>query len=108
MIEGGHRVLIEADLAPTDCGGLKGPIRDGHRSVAYRFAALGGDDADQAFGAQVEDVFEGGEPGGHLVARVCFYHDLAEVYATVGAEFDLWYGRVVGRGRVVATVPDPT
>ena len=101
----GHRVVVEADLENSEEGGLRGPIRDGHRSVAYRFVGLG-DEPDQAFGAHVEEVLEGGEPGSRLVARIRFYHDLAEVYATVDAEFDVWYGRVVGHGRVLSVVAE--
>ena len=99
----GHRVVVEAELEHSDEGGLRGPIEDGHRSVAYRFVGLG-DEADQTFGGIVEEVLQGGEPGSRLVARVRFYHDLAEVYATVGAEFEVWYGRVVGHGRVLSVV----
>lgn len=101
----GHRVLVEAQLEPEENGGLRGPMRQGHRSVAYRFAGLGGE-ADQGFGALVEEVLEGGEPGGRLVAKLRFYHDLADVYATPGAEFDVWYGRAVGRGRVLEILGD--
>ena len=101
----GHRVVVEADLKHIEEGGLRGPIHDGHRSVAYRFVGLG-DEADQAFGAIVEEVLQGGDPGGRLVARIRFYHDLAEVYATAGAEFEVWYGRVVGNGRVLSVVDE--
>lgn len=102
----GHRVVVQAQLLPTSEDGLKGPIRDGHRSVAYQFAGLGEDERTMAFGAIVERVLAGGEPGSAMTAIVNFYHDLAEVYATVGTEFDLWYGRVVGSGRVVDQHPD--
>ncbi len=101
----GHRVVVEADLERTEEGGLRGPIDAGHRSVAYRFVGLG-DEADQAFGGIVEEVLQGGAPGSRLVARIRFYHDLAEVYATVGAEFEVWYGRVVGHGRVLSVVEE--
>lgn len=59
-----------------------------------------------AFGAVVEDVAEGGSPGGEFRGVLRFWADLAEVYASPGAEFDSWLGRVVGRGIVMEILPD--
>ena len=100
----GHRVVIEATLKSECEGGLRGPIIDGHRSVAYGFENLDPDGEPVFFGALVERVCEGGEPGGRLVAVLRFYHELAEIYATPGAECQLDYGRVVGDGRVIAVL----
>ena len=97
----GHRVLIEATLKSESEGGLRGPISDGHRSVAYGFENLDPDGEPVFFGALVERVCEGGEPGGRLVAVLRFYHELAEIYATPGAECQLEYGRAVGNGVII-------
>lgn len=97
----GHRVLVSAELSPTCEGGLKSTIVAGHRSVVYLFDRLGEDEERVGFGAVVEEVLEGGDPGGPFRAVVRFWADLAEVYATPGTEFDLWLGRVVGHGCVL-------
>lgn len=101
----GHLVVIEASLMSEAEGGLRGPILDGHRSVAYEFESLDGSGVRVAFGAHVEKVVEGGEPGERMVAVLRFYHDLAEVYATPGVECLLEYGRPVGRGLIVEVLP---
>lgn len=101
----GHRVVIEASLMSMAEGGLRGPILDGHRSVAYEFENLDGHGGRVAFGAHVEKVCQGGEPGERMVAVLRFYHDLAEVYATSGVECQLEYGRPVGRGVILEVLP---
>ena len=98
--------MIRAELLPPREGGLRGPITEGHRSVAYRFAGLDDDQPWVFFGALVERVMTGGEPGSDTTVVVRFYHDLAEVYATVGTEVDLWYGRLVGSGHVTDLASD--
>lgn len=101
----GHRVLVSGRLLDTAEGGLKAPIEAGSRSVAYRFPRLGDESGPMAFGAVIEEVAAGGMPGGEFRGVLRFWADLAEVYATPGAEFDLWLGRVVGRGTVVEILP---
>lgn len=103
----GHRVLICGRLFDTAEGGLLSPIKAGHRSVAYRFEPLGEEGERVAFGAIIEDVVAGGYPGEKCLCVLHFWADLAEVYATVGAEFDFWLGRVVGRGLVKEILSDP-
>lgn len=102
----GHRVLISTQLLDTAKGGLKNSIEAGSRSVAYLFEPLDEGEEPMGFGAVVEDVLAGGLPGGELSAVVRFWADLAKVYATAGAKFDLWLGRVVGHGVVKDVLPD--
>lgn len=101
----GHRVVIEAWLNTADEDGLRAPVVEGHRSIAYGFDSLDPCGAPMFFGALVESVRQGGEPGATIVAVIRFYHDLAELYATCGARFDVDYGRVVGTGAVVEVLP---
>lgn len=101
----GHRVRVRIRLLSTTDGGLKGPIEAGHRSVAYRFVDHDNPGKSPAFGALVEKVEAGGQPGTELVADISFYHPEAKEYATSGAEFDLWNGRVVGQGQVLVELP---
>ena len=100
----GHRVLIDADLFDTETGGLKAPVQEGSRSVAFLFERLGEGAEPMGFGAVVERLREGGSPGGRLTAEVAFWSELAAVYATPGTAFDLWLGRTVGRGVVTDVV----
>lgn len=102
----GHRVLISAQLVDTGEGGVKNAIVGGSRSVAYLFEPLDDGEQPNGFGGVVEEVIEGGAPGGDLTAIVRFWAELAEVYATPGTQFDLWLGRVVGHGVVKEVLPD--
>lgn len=102
----GHRAVISAHLVGTCEGGLKAPVEVGSRSVAFVFKRLGEDEEPIGFGAVVEEVLQGGNPGGELRAVVRFWADLAEVYATPGTEFDLWLGRIVGHGEVLEICAD--
>lgn len=102
----GHRVLVCGRLVETAEGGLRSPIEAGNRSVAYVFEPLGEEDEPMAFGAIVENVVAGGCPGGEFRGVIRFWADLAEVYATAGAEFDFWLGRTVGRGVVKEILSD--
>lgn len=95
----GYRVMIEGNLFKTDEGGLKEPIAAGSHSIAFMFERLGGGEP-VGLGAFVERVDEGGAPGGDFRAVIAFWGDLSEVYATPGTKFDLWLGRIVGRGVV--------
>ena len=103
----GHRVLVCGRLIEAAEGGLKSPIEPGNRSVAYLFEPLGEEEEAMAFGAIVEDVVVGGFPGGEFRGVLRFWADLAEIYATVGAEFDFWLGRTVRRGVVKEVLSDP-
>ena len=102
----GHRVLIAATLKPSRDGGLRGSIVEGHRSVAYSFDSLEEEGGRALFGALVERIYEGGDPGDQLVAVLRFYAEGAAVFATRGVEFGLWYGHPRGAGIVVEVLPD--
>jgi hypothetical protein len=97
---GGYRVVVSAELVASREGGLRAPLEAGNRSLIFQFKRLGEAGKPVNFGAIVEEVLEGDLPGSGLVAVVMFWEDLAQVYATPGAEFDLWLGRIVGHGRV--------
>lgn len=98
----GHRVEVRGVLAGPERNGLKAKIEPGHRSVVYCFRNLdSGQEQNACFGAVVEEVRSGGMPGGEISAIVRFWAVLAREYATSGAEFEFWYGRVVGHGQVV-------
>jgi hypothetical protein len=45
-------------------------------------------------------------PGDDVDAEVLFWADEARIHATVGAPFDLWYGRLVGHGTVTGVADD--
>ncbi len=101
----GHRVVVEAELLPTEDGGLKSPLQPGNRSLQFVFPATDENEEPVYFGAVVEQT-EGGEPGASLTGQLFFWADLAEVYASPGAEFDIWYSGIVGHGIVKEIVPD--
>jgi hypothetical protein len=100
-----YRVNVDLDLASTGDGGLTAPLNRGNRSLLFVFPALGEDDEPVRFGAFVEHV-DDGEPGRRCAAQLLFWDDLAEVYASPGATFDVWYSRIVGRGVVRSIVSD--
>jgi hypothetical protein len=51
------------------------------------------------FGAVIEDVRE--QPDGRLRVRLLFWSDLAAIYVTPGAQFEVWYARTLGAGVVL-------
>lgn len=104
----GHRVAVEIELRSSDSGGLRSPVHSGNRSLLYYFEGLGPDDEDRvAFGAIVDNILRGGSPGETILGELWFWVELAAVYATRGAKFDVWYaGRMVGHGTVLKTLPD--
>ena len=69
------RRCFEADLEHREKDSLRGPIQNGHHTMAYWFVGLG-DKADQAFGATIKEVLQGGELASRPVVRIRFYHDL--------------------------------
>lgn len=95
----GHRVVVDAELLSTEDGGLKAPLQRGNRSLLFVFPAADEDEEPICFGAVVEQT-EGGRAGHPFTAQLFFWADEAEVYASPGAEFDIWYSRVVGHGTV--------
>ena len=53
------------------------------------------------FGAVIDDVDP--QPSGLLRVRLWFWNDLAATYVTPHTPFEVWYGRTVGSGEVLAT-----
>lgn len=89
------KAIIE--LFATEHGGLKAPMPSGTRSLLVSFVDS---EEPETFGAVIDD--ENGEaltPGSaHL------WSEVAEVYGSKGAKFNLHYGREVGRGEIVESV----
>lgn len=100
----GHRVLAELELFPADQGGLKFAVRERNRSLLFVFPPL--EEESLQHGAVIEQLFGEGRPGARVVAQVQFFDDSAAIVASVGAEFELWCGRTVGRGVVTDVLPD--
>lgn len=102
-----HEVRARIELFATEDGGLKAPVAEESRSLHFLFEAgsydLGGGEA--RFGAVVEGIDGSSEPGGTFEARLLFWVDSAARFATAGASFDVWYGRIVGHGSVLAVLP---
>jgi hypothetical protein len=78
---------------------LQGVFGPGSRSVMFRFPEAGEHEDGDMFGAVIEDVHE--QPDGLLRARLWFWNDLATIYVTPGARFEVWYARTVGEGVVL-------
>jgi hypothetical protein len=84
------------------------PLAEGNRSLAYRFASL---DPESPKPVRLRAVIEGVEPGdsgASDIVNLLFWADLATVYATQGATFDVWYAEAVGEGRILDTTPVPS
>jgi len=73
--------------------------------LLFVFPAPEAGDEPVRFGAVVEQI-NGGEPGARCTAQLLFLDDLAEVFALPGAEFDIWYSRIVGHGVVKEVLTD--
>jgi hypothetical protein len=73
-----------------------------------RFAGLDAGSNSISVGAMVTTATgDALEPGADQVdARVHFWADEARLHATPGARFELWYGRIVGKGVVLSVVDD--
>ena len=102
----GHVVCAEVELAPAELGGLKGPMPSGTRSLLLQFP--GGDGQPISLGAELA-VEGGGElvPGAKGIQVLAhFWVDEARNVALPPNTFILWYGREVGRGRVLEVVVD--
>ncbi len=65
----------------------------------FRFAEAGEHEDGDMFGAVVEGVEE--RPDRLLQVQLRFWSDLAMIYVTLGARFEVWYGRTVGDGVVL-------
>jgi hypothetical protein len=90
------------DLLGPDEGGLREAVPSGTRSFLIRF-----DDptADETLGVFLEAPGEDHMlPGSSVAVRLTFWSDTARIYGSEGATFSVWYGRLVGRGRITRAV----
>ena len=96
----GHRADVLVRLEESDRTRLlAGAFREGSRSVMFRFPVAGAHEDGDMFGAIIEELFE--QPGGQLRVHLLFWSDLARIYVTPGAEFDVWYAHTIGDGVVL-------
>ena len=103
----GYRVIAALDLKAAEDGGLAAPLPAGTRALLVRFPDGDGEPAAVTLGAVVTPrAATELAPGEKLDAQVLFWADEARIHATVGASFDLWYGRVVGHGTVISEAGD--
>lgn len=70
----------------------------------FRFPEAGQHEDGDMFGAIIEDVNE--QPDGLLRVRLWFWNDLAAIYATPGARFEVWHARTAGEGVVLSRSAD--
>ncbi|WP_203337831.1 hypothetical protein [Nocardioides limicola] len=99
-VEIGHRANALVRLEEPDRARLlAGVFQPGSRSVMFRFLEAGEHEDGDMFGAIIEELDE--QPDGQLRAHLLFWNDLARIYATPGAEFEVWYARTVGDGVVL-------
>jgi hypothetical protein len=97
----GHRADALIRLNESDRTGLlAGVFRPGSRSVMFRFPEAGERESGDMFGAVIEEVAE--QPDGLLRVRLLFWNDLARIYVTPGARFEVWYARTLGEGVVLS------
>lgn len=93
---------IELHLLATESGGLRGSMPIGTPSLIWVFDP----DGERAqFGGKVVSASAALEPGQAVTASVVFLSDTVHLHATPGAEVEVWYGRSVGRGRVLGPCP---
>ena len=96
----GHRADVLVRLSEPDRGRLlAGVFSEGSRSVMFRFPEAGEHEDGDMFGAIIEELGE--QPDGQLRAHLLFWSDLARIYVTPGATFEVWYARTVGEGVVL-------
>lgn len=96
----GHRADVLVRLDESDRARLlAGVFSEGSRSVMFRFPEAGEHEDGDMFGAIIEELDE--QPDGRLRVHLLFWSDLARIYATPGAELEVWYARTVGDGVVL-------
>jgi hypothetical protein len=96
----GHRADVLVRLNESDRTRLlAGVFREGSRSVMFRFPEAGEHEDGDMFGAIIEELVD--QPDGRLRAHLLFWSDLARIYATPGANFEVWYASTVGDGVVL-------
>jgi hypothetical protein len=99
-VTAGHRadVLVRLDQ-PDRARLLAGVFREGSRSVMFRFPEAGEHEDGDMFGAIIEEIDE--QPDGQFRAHLLFWNDLARIYVTPGATFEVWYAQTIGEGVVL-------
>jgi hypothetical protein len=99
----GHRAEVLIRLEEADRARLlAGVFRPGSRSVMFRFADAGQHEDGDLFGAVIEGFDE--RPDGMLRVRLMFWNDLARIYVTSGARFEVWHAHTVGDGLVLPQI----
>lgn len=78
----------------------------------FRFPEAGQYEDGDMFGAVIEEI--DAQPDGLLRVHLWFWNDLAAIYVTPGARFEVWYVRTSGEGVVLPWsaggaegIPDP-
>lgn len=66
----------------------------------FRFPEAGEHEDGDMFGAIIEELDE--QPDGRLRAHLLFWSELARIYVTPGASFEVWYASTVGDGVVLS------
>lgn len=104
----GYSVRARLMLAPAEDGGLKHPHPAGTRSLLLRFPPVDEDNPEPVtFGAALIPRGAVELASGQVTeVDVLFWADEARIYATPGVSFELWYGRRVGHGTVIAHIAD--
>lgn len=96
-VTAGHRADVLVRLFEPDRARLlAGVFREGSRSVMFRFPEACEHEDGDMFGAIIEELDE--QPDGRLRAHLLFWNDLARIYVTPGATFEVWYAQTVGEG----------
>lgn len=99
-VTAGHRADVLVRLEELDRARLlAGVFREGSRSVMFRFPEAGEHEDGDMFGAIIEELDE--QPDGQLRAHLLFWNDLARIYVTPGATFEVWYAQTIGEGVVL-------
>lgn len=104
-----HVVEARIGLASASAGGIREPMPSGARSLLLKFASLENAEREITIGAVLDTVDRTAlEPGSSdVVVHAWFWADAAQVYATPGARFLLWYaGRIVGQGQVLRVIDE--
>lgn len=97
---GGYRVRAVVTLLPANEGGLCAPLEAGNRSLQFVFPYAEGEEP-LSVGASVERVEDAGD---YLEVELLFWADIAQIVASPASEFDVWYRRTVGHGKVVEVI----
>jgi hypothetical protein len=96
----GHQVVALVRLDEAERARLlQGVFGPGSRSVMFRFPEAAQHEDGDMFGAVISEVDE--QSDGLLRAHLWFWSDLARIYVTPGARFEVWYARTLGEGVVL-------